>query len=71
LTDISQPVEFRLEPGKTIKVKVLDMEGKPIPQARVCPFRWRQPIPSSPASHENWPTQIHHEKICYFPVPGG
>ena len=40
-TDFSSPVEFQLAPGKTVRFKVLDMDGKPIPQARVCPFRWR------------------------------
>ena len=40
-SDPAETVEFRLEPGKTMKVKVLDMDDNPIPQARVCPFRWR------------------------------
>ena len=41
VSDFSQPIEFKLEPGKTIRFTVLDLEGKPIPQARVAPFRWR------------------------------
>ncbi len=40
-TDFSKPIEFTLESGKTVKFKVLDMDGKPIAKARVCPFRWR------------------------------
>jgi len=40
-SDPAKTVEFRLAPGRTIRVQVLDMDGKPIPQARVRPFRWR------------------------------
>ena len=34
-------VDFRLKKGKTIRFKVLDKNGKPIPDARIVPDTWR------------------------------
>jgi Carboxypeptidase regulatory-like domain/Polysaccharide lyase family 4, domain II len=35
------PVDFRLKPGNTIRVRVLDEKGKPVPKATVYFQRWR------------------------------
>ncbi len=34
------PVDFRLKPGRTLRLRVVDQHGKPIIKARVCPDTW-------------------------------
>ena len=41
LSKETPPVEFRLEPGKTIKGKIVDVEGKPVAGAVVAADTWR------------------------------
>ncbi len=33
------PVDFRLKPGGTVRVRVVDVAGKPMPRARILPYR--------------------------------
>ena len=35
------PVDFKLQPGKTLRVKVVDADGKPIQGAWIAPDTWR------------------------------
>ncbi len=35
------PIDFRLKPGNTIRVRVLDEEGRPIPKANIYFQQWR------------------------------
>lgn len=35
------PVDFRLQPGGTVRVRVLDEQGNPVPKARIFFQRWR------------------------------
>jgi RNA polymerase sigma factor (sigma-70 family) len=35
------PVDFALKPGGTVRIRVLDHEGKPVPKARIFFQRWR------------------------------
>ena len=37
------PVDFQLPPGGTIRVRVLDQQGKPVPKARIFFQGWRPP----------------------------
>ena len=41
VTDKNNPVDFVLQPGKTIKLKVSNEMGNPVPDAYVTPLRWR------------------------------
>ena len=38
------PVDFQMKPGGTVRVRVLDAQGKPVPKARIFFQRWRGPI---------------------------
>ncbi len=40
--DAMQPLDFQLDPGKTIRVRVVDKDGKPEQKARIFFRRWRQ-----------------------------
>ena len=35
------PVDFRMKPGGTVKIRVLDASGNPVPKARIFFQRWR------------------------------
>ncbi|HEV3418412.1 MAG TPA: M56 family metallopeptidase, partial [Pirellulales bacterium] len=35
------PVDFQMKPGGTVRVRVLDEQGKPVPKARIFFQRWR------------------------------
>jgi RNA polymerase sigma factor (sigma-70 family) len=47
------PVDFRLEPGGTVRIRVLDERGKPVPKARIFFQRWRGPISYFEFAHVN------------------
>ncbi|KPJ52406.1 MAG: hypothetical protein AMS16_06410, partial [Planctomycetes bacterium DG_58] len=36
-----EPIEFRLKPGRTLRGRVVDADGKPLPNVLVQPGRWR------------------------------
>jgi uncharacterized GH25 family protein len=38
------PVDFAMKPGGTVRVRVLDEQGKPVPRATIFFQRWRGPI---------------------------
>ncbi len=39
------PVDFRMKPGGTVRIQVLDEQGKPVPRARIFFQRRRRPVP--------------------------
>ncbi len=41
ITPGMKPVDFRLEPGKELRLRVVDRSGKPIPAVNVSIDRWR------------------------------
>lgn len=38
------PVDFRMKPGGTVRIRVLDAQGQPVPRARIFFQRWRGPF---------------------------
>lgn len=36
-----EPLDFRMSPGGTVRIRVLDMQGRPVPKARIFFQRWR------------------------------
>ncbi len=40
----SGPVDFQMKPGGTVRIRVLDEQGNPIPKARIFFQRWRGPF---------------------------
>ena len=39
------PVDFQMKPGGTVRIRVLDEQGNPVPKARIFFQRWRGPLP--------------------------
>jgi protocatechuate 3,4-dioxygenase beta subunit len=48
-----EPVNFRLQPGATIRVRVIDAAGKPVPKTRIFFQRWRGEIDYFEFDHVN------------------
>lgn len=38
------PVDFRMKPGGTVRIRVVDAQGKPVPRARIFFQKWRGPF---------------------------
>ena len=38
------PVDFQMKPGGTVRIRVLDEKGNPVPKARIFFQRWRGPF---------------------------
>jgi beta-lactamase regulating signal transducer with metallopeptidase domain len=47
------PLDFQMKPGGTVRVRVLDEHGKPVPKARIFFQRWRGPISYFEFRHVN------------------
>jgi Zn-dependent protease with chaperone function len=39
-----EPVDFQMKPGGTVRIRVLDEQGNPVPKARIFFQRWRGPF---------------------------
>ncbi len=39
-----KPVDFHMKPGGTIRIRVVDSQGNPVPKARILLQRWRGPV---------------------------
>lgn len=47
------PVDFRLKPGGTVRIRVVDQQGNPVPRTRVFFQAWRGPIHYFEFDHVN------------------
>jgi beta-lactamase regulating signal transducer with metallopeptidase domain len=47
------PVDFQMKPGGTVRVRVLDQQGNPVPKARIFLQRWRGPVAYFEFNHVN------------------
>jgi hypothetical protein len=81
IADKMRPVNFRLKPGGTVRLRVLDEHGRPIPRARIVLREWRGPLRDFEFDHVNsltdaqgrwsWneaPLDEFHADVCR---PGG
>lgn len=53
IDDETGPVDFTMEPGGHVRIRVVDANGEPIPKARVFFQRWRGPIDYFEFDHVN------------------
>ncbi len=74
IAEAMDPVDFRMKPGGTVRIRVLDHEGKPVPKARILFQRWRDIFHTSSLTMSvNTPTTrgLGLERGTARRVPGG
>jgi Carboxypeptidase regulatory-like domain len=81
IADNMRPVDFQLKPGETVRIRVLDEHGLPIPRARIVIQEWRGPLQDFEFDHMNsltdargiwqWDEAPHDEFHADVCRPGG